>query len=160
MKLFKKISIFASSSLVFSLIFSVCAFATEITKDTKTESFSDRLELALQGTVTGIVMVFAVLTLLTLILYLSKVFFYDIPEKKRAKKKAINEEGFKPDVNTAPAVAEEHTANEADDAELAAVITAAIAAMLDNEEYKEEFRGGFRVVSFKRSDNSGAWNKK
>ena len=46
-----------------------------------------------------------------------------------------------------------------DDGEIAAVITAAIAAMLDSEEYKNEFVGGFRVVSFKRSTD-GAWNKK
>ncbi len=159
MKLFKKISIFASSSLVLSLIFSVCAFATEITNDTKPESFSDRLELALQGTVTGIVMVFAVLTLLTLILYLSKVIFYNIPQKRREKEKAKNEVTFEQTTPSIPVV-EEPVSNEADDTELAAVITAAIAAMLDSEEYKEEFRGGFRVVSFKRSDNSGAWNKK
>ena len=160
MKLFKKISIFASSSLVLSLIFSVCVFAAEITKDTKPEDFSDRLELALQGTVTGILMVFSVLTLLTLILYLSKIFFYDIPEKRRAKERAKNEERFEPEAPASAPAIEEPVVSDADNAELAAVITAAIAAMLDNEEYKEEFRGGFRVVSFKRSDNSGAWNKK
>ena len=48
---------------------------------------------------------------------------------------------------------------EHDEGELAAVITAAIAAMLDSEEYKNEFVGGFRVVSFKRSTER-AWNKK
>ena len=159
MKLFKKISIFASSTLAMSLIFSVGAFATEITKDTRPETFYERLELALQGTITGILMVFAVLALLTLILYISKVFLYDIPEKKRSKAKAKKEEYFENVANTVPAV-EEAPVEETDDTELAAVITAAIAAMLEDEEYAEEFRGGFRVVSFKRSEKPTSWNKK
>ena len=46
-----------------------------------------------------------------------------------------------------------------DDGELIAVITAAIAAMIESGDYKNEFVGGFRVVSFKRT-TSGAWNKK
>ena len=55
-----------------------------------------------------------------------------------------------------PAVAEPVAA---DDGELIAVITAAIAAMIESGEYKDQFVGGFRVVSFKRS-SSGAWNRK
>lgn len=162
MKLFKKISIFASFTLALSLIFSVCAFAAEIGKETKPENFNDRLELALQGTVTGILMVFSVLTLLTLILYLSKVIFHDIPKKKKeqaqAKTEATNEV-FVPVTETSPLV-EESVKYENNDAELAAVITAAIAAMLEGEEYANQFKSGFRVVSFKRSDATGAWNKK
>lgn len=163
MKLFKKISIFASFALILSLLLSVCAFATEISKDTKPENFSERLEYALQGTVTGILMVFAVLTLLTLILYLSKVFFYDIPRKRRERAMEKNEVKFDiPNSFEAPApVIEDNAANEAsDDTELAAVITAAIAAMLEGEEYADQFKSGFRVVSFKRNDSTGAWNRK
>ena len=48
--------------------------------------FGERLEYALQGTVTGLLMVFAVLGLLFGIISLSKVVFYDIPEKKKMKK--------------------------------------------------------------------------
>ena len=158
MKLFKKISIFTSFILALSLIFSICAFATEVGKDTKPEDFSERLEYALQGTVTGILMVFGVLTLLTLILYLSKVVFYDVPKKKHEKEKEEKAAAFKPFEPTP--VVEEPEVNEADDTELVAVITAAIAAMLDSEEYADQFKSGFRVVSFKRADNTGAWNKK
>ena len=46
-----------------------------------------------------------------------------------------------------------------DDGELIAVITAAIAAMIESGDYKNEFVGGFRVVSFKRN-TGGAWNRK
>ena len=162
MELFKKISIFTSFILALSIIFSVCAFASEIGKDTKLDNFGERLEYALQGTVTGILMVFAVLGLLTLILYLSKAVFYDIPKKKREKEKEEKAAAFKPFEplhEPAPEV-EEAAAAEADDTELAAVITAAIAAMLDSEEYANQFKSGFRVVSFKRADNTGAWNKK
>ncbi len=159
MKLFKKISIFASFTLILSLVFSICAFATEVGKDTKPASFNERLEFAVQGTVTGLLMVFAVLTLLTLILYLSKVIFHDIPKKKKEKaQKKLQEQTAVP--SDAPAVSDAPQSENADDGELAAVITAAIAAMLDSEEYKDEFKGGFRVVSFKRNDNTGAWNKK
>ncbi len=161
MKLFKKISIFASFTLVLSLVFSVCAFATEVSKETKPENFNERLEYAIQGTVTGMLMIFAVLTLLTLILYFSKVVFYDIPKKRREKNRNQNEvniENFKTDVS-AP-TQQEPIAEEPDNTELAAVITAAIAAMLEDEEYAEQFKSGFRVVSFKRADNPGAWNKK
>lgn len=163
MKLFKKISIFASFALVLSLLFSVCAFATEVSKETKPEGFDERLELALQGTVTGILMVFAVLTLLTVILYLSKVVFYDVPKKRREEnEKKIKEEKFEAYAPTIPdSVVEEPVADSAtDDTELAAVITAAIAAMLEGEEYANQFKSGFRVVSFKRVENTGAWNRK
>ena len=162
MKLFKKISIFASFALVLSLILSVCVFATEIGKETKPDNFNERLEYALQGTVTGILMVFAVLTLLTLILYLSKVVFYDIPKKRREKAQVQNEVKFEasaPESTPAPVV-EEPVADVTDDSELAAVITAAIAAMLKSEEYADQFKSGFRVVSFKRSESTGAWNRK
>ena len=122
--------------------------------------FGERFEYAIQGTVTGMLMVFAVLGLLFGIVSLSKVFLYDIPNRDKNKGKKENKSAS---VETpAPvAVAESAPAVEesADDGELAAVITAAIAAMLDSEEYKNEFVGGFRVVSFKRSANS-AWNKK
>ena len=161
MKLFKKISIFTSFILALTLIFSLSVFAAEATKDTKSSDFSERLEFALQGTVTGILMVFGVLTLLTLILYLSKVVFYDIPKKKHEKSKKEIVIPFK---TTEPAPDENETVEpevqESDDSEIVAVITAAIAAMLESEEYADQFKSGFRVVSFKRAEGNGAWNKK
>ena len=109
-------------------------------------------------------MVFAVLTLLCLILYASKLFFYDIPNRKKEKKIA------KKDAKVEAGIAEQKeksaseepvsaTASAQDDGELVAVITAAVAAMIESSEYKNEFVGGFRVVSFKRSEKT-AWNRK
>ena len=67
----------------------------------------------------------------------------------------VSAEPVAPVVNNTPAPA----AQASDDGELAAVITAAIAAMIESGDYKNEFVGGFRVVSFKRSTQS-AWNRK
>ena len=133
-------------------------------------SLGDRVSYAVQGTVTGLLMVFSVLALLWGIVSLSKVFLYDIPNKQKAEAKAEEKPAAPVPAPVAPApvpapvapapVAEAPISCGDSDAELAAVITAAIAAMLDGEEYKNEFASGFRVVSFKRVSGSGAWNKK
>lgn len=175
MKIIKKIGVFLVVAVLLCSIFAIPVYAEAEPQDTyepeaseddgkldmglKPESFSERLEYAIQGTVTGLVMVFAVLTLLCIILYISKYVFYDIPNKKK-----LNSDDKKPAEETvAPVVTEVQTADTSDasddDGELAAVITAAVAAMLEGEEYKNEFAGGFRVVSFKRSTKS-AWNRK
>ena len=180
MKIMKKIGIFA---LVFVLLFSLMSVSVLAAGDAQDgatqesgkldmglnpESFSDRLGYAVQGTVTGILMVFAVLTLLTLILYGSKYVFYDIPN--RAKERARDAENAgsiqpaEPVVASAPVaptapVAESAPVAAEIDGELIAVITAAVAAMIESGEYKNEFVGGFRVVSFKRSEKT-AWNRK
>ena len=109
-------------------------------------------------------MVFAVLTLLCLILYASKLFFYDVPNKRKEKEIA------KKNARVEASIAAEKENNEIeesvsevaeaqDDGEIVAVITAAVAAMIESSEYKNEFVGGFRVVSFKRSEKT-AWNRK
>ena len=175
MKLFRKISIILAIALVLSVTFSINVFATEDANEAVTEaatesnkldmdlsggdlSMNERLEYALQGTVTGMLMIFLVLGLLAAIVSLSKVVFYDIPNKK----KAANEATSAPVVVAEPTVEEENDEIIAaeDDTQLAAVITAAIAAMLDSEQYANEFKSGFRVVSFKRVNTNGAWNKK
>lgn len=181
MKFNKKIRIFALVCALFVLLFTVAAFATDVDAPAENETvveteqasnkldqnlhggdmeFSERLEYALQGTVTGMLMVFAVLGLLFGIVSLSKVFLYDIPnrEKNKGKKENKSAPAAAPVAEPTP-VAASAVEESADEGEIAAVITAAIAAMLDSEEYKNEFVGGFRVVSFKRSANS-AWNKK
>ena len=177
MKIMKKIGIFA---LVFVLLFSLMSVSVlaagesqngssaaqegKLDMGLKPESFSDRLGYAVQGTVTGILMVFAVLTLLCLILYASKLFFYDVPNKRKEKEIA------KKNARVEASIAAEKENNEIeepvseaaeaqDDGELVAVITAAVAAMIESSEYKNEFVGGFRVVSFKRSEKT-AWNRK
>ena len=139
----------------------------KLDKDLKPESFSERLEYALQGTATGMLMIFSVLALLTIILYISKYVFYDIPNKTREATRPVDEEAkiiaaepvaaaVTPATAPAPVSA---PSNIQDDGELAAVITAAIAAMIESGDYKNEFVGGFRVVSFKRSEKT-AWNRK
>ena len=174
MKLFRKISIILAIALVLSVTLSINVFATESASEAVTEaatesnkldmdlaggdlSMNERLEYALQGTVTGMLMIFLVLGLLAAIVSLSKVVFYDIPNKKKAKEAASA-----PVVVAEPAVEEETDEAIAaeDDTQLAAVFTAAIAAMLDSEQYSNEFKSGFRVVSFKRINTNGAWNKK
>lgn len=180
MKLFKKISIFLLIALVLCSILTISAFATEPDTQHSTEAVTDtskldmnmsgsdmtmgeRASYALQGTVTGMLMVFAVLALLAAIVSLSKVIFYDIPNKKAAKEKAAREATQRATTEESPIEAEAQVilpaAQATSDAELAAVITAAIAAMLDTEEYADQFPSGFRVVSFKRANTNGAWNK-
>ena len=178
MRKFKKLSIFVILFLVISIMFTTVAFAVEgaasapdtavsgkqYGQDFLPDSFGERATIALQGTVTGMVMVFAVLALLWGIVALSKVVFYDLPNKKKERERNKRASAKTPAIeevsSSDPVVAQEVADNcDADDGELAAVITAAIAAMLDSEEYKNEFVGGFKVVSFKRSAKS-AWNRK
>ena len=182
MKFNKKIRIFALACALFVLLFTVAALATDVVnnenvvsdssvndeiiknppKDTMIDDFGERFEFALVGTITGMLAVFTILSLLWGIISLSKVFLYDIPNREKNKGNKENKNAPvtapAPVAEPAPAVAPA-VEESADDGELAAVITAAIAAMLDSEEYKNEFVGGFKVVSFKRSANS-AWNKK
>ena len=182
MKLVKKLSIFLAVALVMCLALSITVFATaaEATTEAVSEQVSEsskldmnlsgadmtmeeRLGYAVQGTVTGMLMIFAVLGLLAIIVSLSKVIFFDIPNKKREAEKA-SKMASAPTETTKPQVVEESAQDEyvsaEDDTQLAAVITAAIAAMLDSEQYSNEFQSGFRVVSFKRVNTNGAWNKK
>ena len=186
MKLIKKIGIFLIVAIILCSILSICVFATEAESAPVDEStteangngkldmnlgdpdkeelnltFDQRVEYALQGTVTGMVMVFAVLSLLALIVSISKIVFYTIPQKKAEKKEKARQEAMAKNAAPAEPVAPATPApvEAQDDGELAAVITAAIAAMIDSSEYKNEFVGGFRVVSFKRSTQN-AWNRK
>ena len=113
----------------------------------------ERLADGLQVFVIGIVAVFAVLAVLWGVLALFKIFFYDIPEKKKAEaaKKALE--------NTpAPAYPEvepEVAAPEEDDTQLIAVITAAIAAYTAQS---GKSALPFRVVSYKRLKGANGWN--
>lgn len=179
MKLFRKISIFLVIALVLCSVISINVFATEeaesvneqaVTDTSNTSSkldmnmsgadisMGERASYALQGTVTGMLMIFAVLGLLAGIVSLSKVVFYDIPNKKAEKSKS-NETVISAEPQSTVDATDVVVANEENDTELAAVITAAIAAMLDTQEYANEFKSGFKVVSFKRVNTNGAWNK-
>lgn len=157
------------------LLFSVCSVSilaatlpeplqnNEVDLD-KTEGkdlkMSERVEYALQGTVTGLLMVFAVLALLWLVVSFSKVIFYDLPRKARESAKSEAEAQNKAETESAyipQAAAPAETGD--NDGELIAVITAAVAAAIESGEYGNEFSSGFRVVSFKRA-NTDRWNKR
>ena len=104
---------------------------------------SEAIGYGLQTTLLGMGVVFSVLIILWAVLAVFKVIFYKQPktEKKPAPAKV---EAPAPAPVAAPAPAPAAPA-EADDAELVAVITAAIAAMMDAPQTS------FRVVSFKRT---------
>ena len=149
MKNFKRSSIFVILFLLVCMAFTTVAFASaeveespesavsgKLDKDMSGEnmSFGERAEYALQGTVTGLLMVFAVLGLLFGIISLSKVVFYDIPEKKKKNKQKAQSAYVAP--TPAPAAEVRESNNTQDDGELVAVITAAIAAMIESGDYK------------------------
>ena len=116
---------------------------------------AERIKYAVLVSVQGMVMIFLVLSILWGVVALMKVFLHDIPAKKEAKKAALAKA-----VEVAAAPVEQPvpvTEPEEDEGEIVAAITAAIAVMLQSEEYKGQFESGFRVVSFTRK--GGAWNK-
>ena len=98
------------------------------------ETMADKISYVLQTTLLGMGVVFAVLILLWAVLGVFKLVFAK-PAKKEEKTAAS--------APVAEAVPEPAPA--ADDAELVAVITAAIASMLDAPQTS------FRVVSFRRT---------
>lgn len=106
-------------------------------------TMGERVTMGLQVLLFGMAVVFAVLILIWGILVLFRVIFYDIPNKKKASAKPaepapVKEAALEPE----PAVVEEP---EADEAEVVAAITAAVALMLDKPQTS------FRVVSFRRT---------
>lgn len=119
-------------------------------------TFGERLAEAGQVTLLGLGMVFAVLALLWGILEIFRVIMQKSGKKKKTVEPVIPEKSAQ-----APAeVAAESVPTEAgDDGELTAAITAAVAAYLASEG-DAAYAGGFRVVSFRRSGNGSAWNKK
>jgi len=123
-------------------------------------TFAERVPYALQGMVTGMLMIFSVLILLAVLISLSKYVFAPAQAKKAEPKTEKAEKAEKPaPKKSAPAPAPAVVSKSSDD-ELVAVLTAAVAAMLESGEYRSEFASGFRVVSFNRVQGSGAWNNK
>lgn len=98
----------------------------------------------------GMGMIFAILAILWGILSVFKFIF----AKPESKKKAAPVPTAEP-VAVAEPVVEEQT----DDTELIAILTAAIAAYEANNG-NEVAPGGFRVVSFRRTNGGKAWNSK
>ncbi len=112
----------------------------------------ERLALAGQMTLLGMGMVFAVLAVLWGVLVIFKLIFAK-PEKK-AKPAPVAPKA-EPVVVPEPVVAP----TVSNDAELIAVLTAAIAAY-EASQGNEVAPGGFRVVSFRRANGGKAWNSK
>ena len=124
-------------------------------------NFGERITYGGQVFLIGICTVFAALALLWGVISIFKIFMYDIPQK-RIKKKAEEElmahcaesDGVKAAETAAPAAPA--PAAKADDAQLIAVITAAIAAY--NTDPETGCALPFRVVSFRRSKGANGWN--
>ena len=105
----------------------------------------ERLALAGQMTLIGMAMIFSVLGILWGVLAIFKLVF---ARPKKEEKAPIS----------IPAV-EEQIADQTDEQEIIAVITAAIMAYRENEE-PDVAPSGFRVVSFRRENGGRSWNAK
>ncbi|MGM9684545.1 MAG: OadG family transporter subunit [Eubacteriales bacterium] len=148
-------------------ILAVAASGTAAVEELGGAFSSERIMYALRMTLLGICAVFAVLTLLYLVLQLFKLFVYTLPQKrKNAELQKKGSQSAAPAGNTVisdlPAVQDNGEAyeTEADDAATVAVITAAIAAYIASDEtLAREYSGGFRVVSFRRSRGNSSWNQ-
>ena len=119
---------------------------------------AENLTLAWQTPLLGMGMVFAVLGLLWAVLGVFKlVFAGKTPKAEKAPAPAPKKAAPAPaQKQAAPAPAAPAVVT--DDAQLIAVITAAVAAYMAEE--GTEYTGGFRVVSFKRVRGTRTWNTK
>ncbi len=105
-------------------------------------SLGEAFAMGGETTVIGLAIVFSVLIILMLVLMLFKVIFYRQPKKQEVK-----------DVPAPPAPAET-VKEETDEEELAAILTAAVAASLNTSTYN------LKIKSYRRVDNKmPAWNK-
>lgn len=107
-------------------------------------TLSEALSMGGLTTGMGLTIVFAVLVILMLVLMLFKVIFYKEDKDDKKKRTIIEEAAPAAEVVTAPA----------DDSELIAVLTAAVAASLQTSTYK------LKIMSYRRVDNKRpAWSK-
>ncbi len=113
---------------------------------------AERWAYAGRMTLLGMVMIFAVLGLLWAVLTVFKYVMVGKTPKAEKPKSAVAE------VVAESAVAAEESASATDDAELVAVIAAAIAAYRASEGMDATDASAFRVVSFRRATNGRAWN--
>ena len=109
-------------------------------------------------TLLGILMVFSVLAILWAVLAIFKLVFAGKSQEEPKPVKVKAEKPAKPVETKQKPVAPASVAPAAtqSDAELVAVITAAVAAYMAEE--GTEYTGGFRVVSFKRVRGGRTWN--
>ncbi len=106
-------------------------------------SIAEKLGQGFGVFVIGILVVFMVLIILMGVLTLFKIIFYDIPEKKKIKAKETT-------VKTVENVQAPVEPVYEDDTEIVAVITAAIASILNTSQSR------FKIKSIKRINK---WNK-
>ena len=119
----------------------------------------ERLEYALQMTLLGMVAVFAVLSLIWLVLVVFKFFLYDLKNNNSKKSNATKSQSAQkvlPPVVSGPIPATQSS----DDATVAAIVAAISAYISSDPALKDEYAGGFRVVSFKRVRAKASWNNK
>ena len=122
---------------MFRSITAISALSSEVQLDT----MNDKVMFALENSFLGVLIVFAVLALLSLIVKL--VASVLTPKEK----KAPVEKTVAPTPTPAPAPAPA-SSTASDDGEIVAAITAAISLVLESE---GKDPNGFRVVSFRRS---------
>ena len=120
----------------------------------------ERVAYALRMLIVGLGAVFAILALLWGVLVLSRILLHDMPARRREEEKAESAKPSAPAVVQPVVPAPVPVAQPAaqDNGALIAVITAAVSAAMADEGTLPP--GGFRVVSFRRTSNAGAWNRK
>lgn len=142
------------------MIYNVLAVAEETAKDYGGAFSGARFAEAGIMMLFGMIMIFAVLSVLWGILALMKfIMVGKTPKPKKIENKSSVEEVIAESASAAEEEPEPVVA-ENDDSELVAVIAAAIAAYRESEGLGEEYTGGFRVVSFRRANSGRAWNTK
>ena len=122
----------------------------------------ERVAYALRMLIVGLGAVFAILALLWGVLVLARILLHDMPARRREEKGGKAAEPLAPAMaqpvaKPAPAPVAAQPAAQ-DNGVLIAVITAAVSAAMAEEGTLPP--GGFRVVSFRRASNTGAWNRK
>ena len=128
-------------------------FALDASADIKYKAFSpEAWAKAAEVAIVGMLMIFAVLSVLWGVLAIFKtVFAKDAPKANTPKAEAPAAVPEAVEATAAPAAS--------DDGELIAVISAAIAAYRATEEGLDgDAASGFRVVSFKRAAKGRPWN--
>ena len=134
--------------LNYNMLYALSTSADETYKAFSSEAWAKAIQVSVQGMAT----IFLVLVLMWCVLGIFKLVF----AKKEPK---VKKESPTPVVENPPSVAVEEC-NASDDAELVAIITAAIAAYRASESDGGESADGFRVVSFKRASQNRSWNSR
>ncbi len=162
MKIKRRVCLIIASVILLSvaMMISISAGTASAEVDYGGAFSMDRLALAGQVTLVGLLIVFFVLAILWGVISISKIFLYDIPLKKKQKEELAakvsatvqDSEEVQSTAVLEPVPTVADTAE--NDGETVAAITAAIQAYLLAEQ-GNAYRGGFVVVSFKK--RSEAW---